>query len=291
MAQSVQKKRGLGRGLSDLGLNELLTDRPVSVAKAPPQGQRLPVERLHAGRYQPRRIFDETSLQELADSISAQGIIQPIVVRPAADQFEIIAGERRWRAAQLVGLDTVPVIIRDVSDDDAIAMALIENIQREDLNVIEEAQALKRLIDEFNMTHKAIAKTIGKSRSAVTNTLRLLDLEHRIRTMLERGDLEMGHARALLTLPLQNQYELGKQIVAKALSVRETERLIQRAQRTPSQPRIIAAEDANLVRLQALLADKLGAAIKIKQFANGSGQLVINFHSVDELEGILEHIQ
>lgn len=293
------KKRGLGRGLNDLGLNELLSDiqAPASAGDNPtgdnPNGElrHLPVDMLRPGRHQPRRDMDGEALAELASSIRAQGIIQPIVVRSlVTGGHEIIAGERRWRAAQLAELHEVPVVIRDISDQAATAMALIENIQRENLNAIEEAAALQRLIDEFGMTHEKAAEAVGKSRAMVSNLLRLLTLVEDVRTMVERGDLEMGHARALLALPGDQQSHAAKTVVAKDLSVRETERLVQRIQNPPTTSDR-KSPDPDVLRLQANLSDKLGAGVVIKHTPKGKGKLIISYNNLDELDGILEHIQ
>lgn len=285
------KKRGLGRGLNDLGLNELLSSVNAAIPKMAEELRRLPVEYLHASKYQPRKDFDQEHLQELADSIRAQGIIQPILARKVThNRFEIIAGERRWRAAQLAGLSEVPVVIREISDDAAVAMALIENIQREDLNAIEEAHALQRLIDEFSMTHAEVSQAVGKSRTTVTNLLRLLQLHDDVKTMVERGDLEMGHARAMLSLSDDLQIKAAHAVISQGLSVRETENYIRRLQ----QPVSVTAEpkslDPDTQRLQNTLSEKLGAPVTIKHQSSGNGKLTINYHSLDELDGILQQI-
>lgn len=289
------KKRGLGKGLSELGLNELLGDDSTAVAEREPDGlKQLAVELLQPGQYQPRRHIAQDSLEELASSIRTQGIIQPILVRRlATGRYEIIAGERRWRAAQLAGLTEVPVIIRDVSDTDTIAIALIENIQRHDLNAVEEALALRRLIEEFQMTHQEVAEAVGKSRTAVTNTLRLLHLNNDVRHLVEQGQLEMGHARALLALESNSQTPVANTIVAKGLSVRETEALIRKLQTAGAEREETVATrtlDPDVARLEKDLSEKLGAPVEIKSGAKGAGKLVINYYSLDELEGILSHI-
>lgn len=284
------KKRGLGRGLNDLGLDELLSSVNTVIPKSTEELRRLPVEYLEASQYQPRKDFDQEHLQELADSIRSQGIIQPILARKLSNnRFEIIAGERRWRAAQLAGLAEVPVVIRDIADDAAVAMALIENIQREDLNAIEEANALQRLIEEFGMTHAKVSEAVGKSRSTVSNLLRLLQLADDVRTMVERGDLEMGHARAMLSLSEDQQIRTAQAVIAKGLSVRETENYIRRLQQPVSQstPKAI---DPDTMRLQNTLSDKLGATVKIAHQSSGKGKLTIDYHSLDELDGILQHL-
>ncbi len=287
------KKRGLGRGLNDLGLNELLSsvNSTMSTTESKVNDQtlrRLPVEFLQTGKYQPRKDFDPEALAELADSIRAQGIIQPIVVRAIAhNRYEIIAGERRWRAAQLANLSEVPVIVREMSDESAIAMALIENIQREDLNSIEEAEAMQRLVDEFGLTHQQLSTAVGKSRTAVTNSLRLLQLSSDVKTMIERGDLDMGHGRALLALDRDGQIKAAKIVVTKGLSVRETENLVRRTQQSDS-PEIIKKLDPDTQRLQNTLSDKLSADVQIHHQSSGKGKLVIKYNSLDELDGIIQ---
>ncbi len=287
------KKRGLGRGLNDLGLNELLSSvNSAASTNAPKAGdqtlRKLPVEFLQTGKYQPRKDFDPEALSELADSIRAQGIIQPIVVRAIAqNRYEIIAGERRWRAAQLANLSEVPVIVREMSDETAIAMALIENIQREDLNSIEEAEAMQRLLDEFGLTHQQLSTAVGKSRTAVTNCLRLLQLSSDVKTMIERGDLDMGHGRALLTLDREGQIKAAKTILTKGLSVRETENLVRRMQQSDV-AEIVKKMDPDTQRLQNTLSDKLSADVQIHHQSSGKGKLVIKYNSLDELDGIVQ---
>ena len=305
------KKRGLGRGLNALlgsgarpapqGAAE-----PVPVAAPPdlkavpvtedaaPDGalRMLPLDVIQRGKYQPRVDMHQESLQDLADSISAQGVVQPIVVRSIdAGRYEIIAGERRWRAAQLAGLHDIPAVVREVEDRAAIAIALIENIQREDLNPLEEARALERLIREFEITHEEAAEAVGRSRAAVSNLLRLLDLEEAVKDMVQRGDLEMGHARALLALRGAQQLEAARQVVSRGLTVRATEGLVKSIQRP--QPVKPAAEkkDANIKHLETSLADKLGAQVVVRQGRGGKGKLEISYNSLDELDGILQHIQ
>jgi len=246
---------------------------------------------LQRGQFQPRKGMDPETLGELAESIKAQGIIQPIIVRPIGEKsFEIIAGERRWRAAQLAGLDEVPALVRDLPDESAIAMSLIENIQREDLNVIEEADALHRLMTEFEMTHQEVAGAVGKSRSAVTNILRLLNLNSDVKILVEHGDLEMGHARALLALPEMEQPSAAKIVASKELSVRETEKLVRKllAGETIKSKKTI---DPDVRVLQNDLAEKLGAKVVVTHGSKGKGKLVIQYSSLDELEGILSHIK
>lgn len=290
------KRRGLGRGLDAL----LGSVEPASVEPAGERSEELailPIDLLRRGKYQPRSDIREESLQELADSIRAQGVVQPIVVRALEDaddpvRYEIVAGERRWRAAQLAGLEEIPALIRNVPDEAAVAMSLIENIQRENLNPLEEARALERLVGEFDMTHQQAAEAVGRSRAAVTNLLRLLDLSDDVKAMVERRELEMGHARALLSLAGRQQGEVAALVTKKALSVRETERLVKRlvekgpeAAQKPTPP-----IDPNIRKLEIDLSDKLGAKVKLQHSERGSGRLVVSYHSLDELEGILAHI-
>jgi ParB family chromosome partitioning protein len=291
----MAKKRGLGRGLDALlGAAEAIPDNDEqAAATADMPTTSLAVDLIQRGRYQPRRRFDEDRLRELADSIVAQGMVQPIVVRPTGKQgYEIIAGERRWRAAQLAGLAEVPVVVRDVDDQGAMAMALIENIQRDDLNPLEEATALHRLLNEFELTHQEVAQAVGKSRTTVTNLIRLLDLNPEVKQLVEDGALEMGHARALLALEGVAQTEAARQVAAKGLSVRETESLVRRL----NQPHKPAAgpsieDDPDVRRLLDDLTDRLGARVALQQGAGGKGRLVISYNTLEELEGILAHIQ
>ena len=276
-------KRGLGRGL-----DALLGDVSVKEDKDKQHLQTLPIEYLQRGKYQPRQDINPEKLQELADSIKAQGIIQPIVVRKVSfEKYEIIAGERRWRAAQVVGLIQVPVVIKDIDDRSAMAMALIENIQREDLNSLEEAEALKRLIDEFEMTHQHIAEAIGKSRTTVTNLLRLIDLHPEVKKLLANNQLEMGHARALLGVEGIKQVTLANKVVKDGLTVRATERLVKESQ---TEPKVVTVKiiDNDTLRLQNSLTAKIGAKVTIDNKENGSGKIVINYSSLDELDGIIE---
>ncbi len=296
------KRKGLGRGLDALlstssSLNAPQgtsnTDEPSADTK-PKDGilADLPIEFLQRGKYQPRTDMQQESLQELADSIKAQGVMQPIVVRPIGEQkYEIIAGERRWRASQLAGLDKIPAVIRDVPDEAAIAMALIENIQREDLNPVEEAVALKRLQEEFELTHQEVAAAVGKSRTAVSNTLRLLNLCAEVRTLLEHGDIEMGHARSLLTLETEAQKHLARTVVAKSLSVRQTEALVRKYQAEENKPeQAPAKENADITKLQDALSEKIGVPVMVQHSAKGSGKLVLKYSNLDELDGILNHM-
>ena len=277
-------KRGLGRGL-----DALLGDVPVKEEKH--YLQTLPIEYMQRGKYQPRKDIDPERLQELADSIKAQGIIQPIVVRQIAhEKYEIVAGERRWRAAQLAGLTQVPIVIKEIDDRAAMAIALIENIQREDLNPLEEAEALRRLLDEFEMTHQLIADAIGKSRTTVTNLLRLMDLHPEVKKLLLNNQLEMGHARALLSLEGLTQVELANKVVKEGLTVRATERLVKESQIEPKTKKIKVIDNDTL-RLQNDLTAKLGAKVAIDHKENGSGKLVISYSSLDELDGIIEQLR
>ncbi len=292
------RKIGLSRGLDALLSNSAKAKAVVeetesqSVTELEKSGDltRLPVEYLQRGEYQPRKIITEEALEELAESIKAQGIIQPIVVRKISqNKYEIIAGERRWRASQMAGLAEIPCIIKDVSDEAAIAMALIENIQREDLNAIEEAVAIKRLMDEFKLTQQEAAEALGKSRSTIANLVRLLALDEHCKTLLERGDIEMGHARALLTLPAEKQREVGRTIVAKGLTVRETERLVRE---TLNPPKKIErpAPSADIQKLESSIAEKIGAKVALQHSAKGKGKLTISYNNLDELDGVLAHL-
>jgi len=292
----VGKKPSLGRGLDAL----LSTATRSQGDEQTTQGQyrELAVELLKRGRYQPRLDIRQESLEDLADSIRAQGVVQPIVVRPIADsgdgaRYEIIAGERRWRAAQLAALQKVPVIVRDVPDEAAVAMSLIENIQRENLNPLEESRALERLIREFDMTHQQAAEAVGRSRAAVSNLLRLLELCDQAKQLVEKRAIEMGHARALLGLAdPQAQAAAAREVASKGLSVRETERLVKRLQAPPARKSKPAASgDPNIRRLESELADKLGARVALQHSAGGRGKLVVSYNSLDELEGILAHIR
>ncbi|MBQ0833845.1 ParB/RepB/Spo0J family partition protein [Marinobacter sp.] len=288
------KKRGLGeRGLgallagSRVNLDQELKDHDGEL-------RQVPIDLIQRGRFQPRRDMDPAALQELADSIRQQGVMQPVVVRPIAEgRYELIAGERRWRATQMAELDSIPAIIRDVPDEAAIAMALIENIQRENLNPIEEAFALQRLQEEFGLTQAQVAEAVGKSRTTITNLLRLIGLTEDVRLMLEHGDLEMGHGRAMLTLSPEQQMQVAKQVVAKSLSVRQTEALVRRVQQETAtgKPTASGAIDPNIRALQDDLAERLGAKVSIAHGQRGKGKLVIEYSSLDELDGILGHIR
>jgi len=254
------------------------------------QLRNLPLDTIRPGRYQPRSVFDEEKLAELADSIRAQGVVQPVVVRPLGEgEFELIAGERRWRAAQLAEIDEIPAVVRDVPDEASIAMALIENIQREDLNPLEEATALRRLIDDFQMTHQQAADAVGRSRAAVSNLLRLLELMQEVKDLIDMRLIEMGHARALLSLDDDLQVQAAREVVHKKLSVRDTESLVRRLQQSKKkkgQRRV----DPDILRLQNQLGEALGARVRIQHQASGKGKLVISYNSSDEFEGILERL-
>ncbi|NVJ60152.1 MAG: ParB/RepB/Spo0J family partition protein [Gammaproteobacteria bacterium] len=253
--------------------------------------RKLPIEFLQPGQYQPRKIMTDEALEELAESIKAQGIIQPIVVRAISDKkYEIIAGERRWRASQLAQLSEVPVLVKDVPDEAAIAMALIENIQREDLNAIEEATALQRLMQEFGLTHQQTADAVGKSRTTVTNLLRLLQLSEACRTMLERGDIEMGHARALLSLDKNQQTDVARQVVAKGLTVRDTEKLVRKTINPIKVNNPVKDEDPHISKLEQKIGDKFGSPVTIQHSPKGKGKLILSYSNLDELDGILANM-
>jgi len=301
------KKPSLGRGLAEL--SPLLARRALSpeAEKAPPvlAGDRLaslPVDLLQRGKYQPRADMRPETLGELADSIKSRGLVQPILVRPLprpnpteSQRYEIIAGERRWRAAQMAGLSEIPAVIRDVPDEDAVAMALIENIQREDLNPLEEARALLRLIEEFGLTHQAAAEAVGRSRAAVSNLVRLMELTDEVKEMLETRQIEMGHARALLGLATRRQQiEVATLVAKKSLSVRDTESLVRRIINPKPADSAGAADkavDPDIHRLETEIAEKLGAKVAFQHAASGKGKLIVSYNSLDELEGILAHIQ
>ena len=296
----MTKKKRLGRGL------DALLSKPVSRSAAVTGHdadtlQQIPLELLQRGQYQPRVDMRQDTLEDLASSIKAQGVVQPIVARPITKQgskvqhFEIIAGERRWRAAQMAGLADIPTVIRDVDDDDAIAMALIENIQRENLNPLEEGRALERLIREFHLTHQQAADAVGRSRASVSNLLRLLDLSDKVKAMLESRQIEMGHARALLSISDKTQQlDAARQVVKKGLSVRETEQLVRRVlsgQLEKKSKATGASQSADIRRLEMEISDKLGAKVRVDHTSKGSGKLIINYNSLDELDGILKHIK
>ena len=296
-----KQTRGLGRGLDALlgGSKQGATEKPAAdktMSASPEVPRKLPVTDLQPGKYQPRTRMDEASLNELASSIAAQGLVQPIIVRPlgagAKTPYEIIAGERRWRASQIAGLKEVPVHVHHIADEAALAMALIENIQREDLNPLEEAQGLRRLIDEFQLTHQEAAEAVGRSRSAATNLLRLLDLAPPVQDLLMQGRLDMGHARALLALVGSDQIGVAQQVVLKSLSVRETEELVRRRQSGKMTARgagaVTKTESADVARLSERLADALGAEVAIAANKRGAGKITIHFDSLDQLDGLIE---
>ena len=284
------KKHGLGRGLDALlgiGMAESIAEHDQTC-----DVRMLPLDLIQRSRFQPRFDMRPETLEELADSIRAQGVVQPILVRPLANQgrYEIIAGERRWRAAQMAGLYEIPAIVREVSDRAALSIALIENIQREDLNPLEEAEALARLVNEFELTHQEVAEAVGRSRATVTNLLRLLDLGEDVKRLVKAGDLEMGHARALLALEGSLQSKAAQQIVAQGLSVRETERLVQGLLNS-TKARTPPEREPNVAHLEEELSLKLGASVAVRHDSKGKGTLVIRYNSLDELDGILAHIR
>ena len=285
------KKRGLGRGLDAL-LGPGGRTSESSSGGGDGVLRKLPIEMVVRNRYQPRSEIPQESLQELADSIRSQGVIQPIIVRSdVAGRFEIIAGERRWRAAQLAGLAEVPAVVREVSEQSAMAMALVENIQREDLNPLEEAQALNRLITEFEMTHQQAADAIGRSRAAVSNLLRLLELCDEVQQLLQERKLEMGHARALLPLDPLLQQEAAQQVLIRGLSVRETEKLVRTMLSEPTAKTPTPSSDPNIRRLQNDLSERLGAKVLLQHSPSGKGRLIIQYNTLDELDGILGHVK
>lgn len=295
------KNKGLGRGLDALlATSKSVADKDAQNAKnetskydSDNELKKIPIEFLQAGKYQPRKDMADQALEELAASIKSQGIIQPIVVRQIDNEkYEIIAGERRWRAAQIAKLDVVPCLVKNIADDAAVAIALIENIQREDLNAMEEAQALERLMVEFNLTHQQVADAVGKSRTTVTNLMRLNGLESSVKTLLEHGDIEMGHARALLAIRGELQSELAKQVADEGMTVRQTEALVKKSQNTdtlaPQKPS--PKVDPDVARLQNKLSDSLGTQVKIDHNTKGKGKLVISFGDLEQLDGILAKI-
>lgn len=287
------KKRGLGRGLDALlGGANVTPAQQQTVQVDERELQQLPLDVIQRGKYQPRRDIDPVTLDELAHSIRSQGLMQPIVVRSiGSGRYEIIAGERRWRASQQAGLEKIPALVREVSDEAAIAMALIENIQREDLNPIEEAVALQRLQQEFQLTQQQVADAVGKSRVTISNLLRLIALPEEIKTLLSHGDLEMGHARALLGLPVEQQVEGARHVVARGLTVRQTEALVRQWLNGSEGKKAEPQSDPDIVRLEQRLAERLGSPVQIKHGEKGKGQLVIRYNSLDELQGVLAHIR
>ena len=294
-------RKKLGKGLSALlssgsasSMSNLLSERAVDTGSVLGEEERLrniPIDLIQRGKYQPRVEMNEAALEDLAASIKAQGVMQPIVIRSiAAQKYEIIAGERRWRASQMAGLSSIPAVVKQVSDEAAIAMSLIENIQRENLNPIEEAMALKRLQDEFELTQQEVASAVGKSRATVTNLMRLIGLHIDVQKMLQVGKLEMGHARALLTLSDTKQVEFAKLVANKGLSVRQTESLVRNVN-TGSELDRKKSIDPNIKKLEEDLGEKLGAKVIIQHTEKGKGRLVINYNSLDELDGILVHLE
>lgn len=287
---ATKKLKGLGRGLDALLGGDL--DSTAAPGNAP---SALPISQLQAGKYQPRTRMDEGALNELAASIKSQGIMQPVLVRPVdGKRYEIIAGERRFRAAQIAGLEDIPVLVREVDDQAAAAMALIENMQREDLNPLEEAQGIARLISEFDFTHEQAAQAVGRSRSAVSNLLRLVNLAQPVQTMLMAGDIDMGHARALLSVDNASQIALANQVVSKRLSVRETEKLVARALEEQSAPAPSARQQekaGDIVRLEEELSDRLATPVMFKMGPKGRGQMIIDFADLDVLDGVLARLR
>jgi len=293
----MSRKRGLGKGLDALlsepqGVSEVTE---VSEAERREALQSIPIDRIQRGPYQPRRHFDPDALQDLADSIAAQGVVQPIVVRAGDADYELIAGERRWRAAQIAGLGEIPAVIRALDAQAAAAVGLIENIQRQDLNPLEEARAIARLIEDFGLSHQQVAATVGRSRASVSNLLRLQELDESAQQLVEEGRLEMGHARALLGLPADRQRILARQVVDRRLTVRATEKLVRSELAGESAfdggARNSATKDADTRRLEQELSEKLGAAVTVQPGKGGRGRLQIAYNSLDELEGILDHIR
>jgi ParB family chromosome partitioning protein len=293
----MSRKRGLGKGLDALlsepqGVSEVTE---VSEAERREALQSIPIDRIQRGPYQPRRHFDPDALQDLADSIAAQGVVQPIVVRAGDADYELIAGERRWRAAQIAGLGEIPAVIRALDAQAAAAVGLIENIQRQDLNPLEEARAIARLIEDFGLSHQQVAATVGRSRASVSNLLRLQELDESAQQLVEEGRLEMGHARALLGLPADRQRILARQVVDRRLTVRATEKLVRSELAGESASdggaRNSATKDADTRRLEQELSEKLGAAVTVQPGKGGRGRLQIAYNSLDELEGILDHIR
>ena len=290
------KRQSLGTGLDALlGLSSGDLDQSNQELEDTSNGslQNLPIEFLQRGKYQPRRDLDPDALNELASSIEKQGVMQPIVVRKInSDKYEIVAGERRWRATQIAGLESIPAIVKDISDEVAIVMALIENIQREDLNAMEESRALIRLQNEFELTQQQVASAVGKSRSAVTNLMRLASLEPSVQDQLEQGKIELGHAKCLLAVSGNLQISLAKDVAEKGLSVRQTENLIKQLRpKNNTALRPSRVTDPDIVRIQEELSEKVGAQVEIHHSPKGSGKLTVKYHSLDELDGILDHIK
>ncbi|MEQ1774549.1 MAG: ParB/RepB/Spo0J family partition protein [Burkholderiales bacterium] len=285
----MAKLKGLGRGLDALLGGDEPTAKPTATQSDTPR--ELAVDQLQPGKYQPRTRMAQDALKELAESIKTQGVIQPILVRPVGDgKYEIIAGERRWRASRMAGLPAVPVVIRDIPDNQALAIALIENIQREDLNPLEQAIGIQRLTNEFGLTHQSAADALGRSRTAVTNLLRLLDLAPPVRDLLANGKLDMGHARALLALPVLRQIELANEIAAKGMTVRDVEKRVGDLVSRPK-PRVPRSVDRDVARLQEELAQKLGTHVQIKQKGKGRGALIVEYSNLDQLDALIERLK
>ncbi len=287
----MAKKR---RGLGNLGVDVLLSavsDHHTEAEATQETMQKVPLDSIRRGKYQPRVHIHPEALEELADSIRAQGLVQPVVLRPVEGGYELIAGERRWRAAQLIGLEEIQAVIKNIPDQSAAAMTLIENIQRENLNPLEEAGALQRLIEEFELTHQQVADAVGRSRAAVSNMLRLLELEQEVKQYLERGELEMGHARALLSVSGPAQAAAARHVVSRGLSVRETERYVRKLLSNKATPKPAKSKDPDVNRLEQSLSDTLGAQVAIDYNHKGKGKLIISYNSLDELDGVLSHIQ
>ena len=285
----VIKRRGLGRGLDAL----LPKKSPKPQDRDLGEGLlEVDVTRIRPGQYQPRKVFSDKSIEELSASIVSQGLVQPIVLREIADgEYEIISGERRWRAAKLAGLGNIPAIVKKVSDESALAMSLIENIQRENLNPLEEAYAIQRLIDEFELTHEGVARSLGKSRSAVSNSLRLINLDLQVAEMLSKGEIEMGHARALLGAQSERQLMLANMVVSRSLTVRQTEELVRKdSEEKASNPQLPKKQDADIARLESNLSQLIGQPVQLNSTGSGKGKLVIGFSSLDELDGVLKKL-
>ncbi|GMQ91323.1 MAG: ParB/RepB/Spo0J family partition protein [Gammaproteobacteria bacterium] len=280
------KRKALGRGLGALFENSNQDSDDKEALR------QIPIDQLERGRYQPRFSMSKGPLKDLADSITAQGVVQPIIVRQMnSGKYEIIAGERRWRAAQLAGLETIPAVVRNIPDEAAMAISLIENIQREDLNPMEEATAMQRLMQEFEMTHQQVAERVGRSRAAVSNYLRLLTLGEEVRKLLETGRLDMGHARALLSLSGAEQLRLGRKVAEDGLTVRQTEAMVRKMLNRPSPKKKRRSGNADIRNLEQKLSDKLGARVRIQSGKKGKGKLIIEYNSNDELDGILKRIR
>lgn len=285
----TKKKRGLGA----LGVDVLLSasDTQTTITSADKSLQRLPIETIHQSPYQPRQMIEPEALAELANSIRNQGVVQPIVVRKVQNEYQLIAGERRWRAAQQVGLEEIPAVVKQVDDQEAAAIALIENLQREDLNPLEEAQAFANLVENFELTHHEVGEVVGRSRAAVSNSLRLLSLEEPVKQMLNQAKLEMGHARALLALNKSQQIEYAQIILQRQLSVRQAEELVKQAQLKKHKPKKLSnQQDPDISRLEQKLSDQIGAKVSIQHNQNGKGRLQIQYNSLDEFEGIIDKI-